>query len=255
MTKSNENQCPVSSETRDLFLSKLKSNTSSKGNEDGQETHITTNTNFSWKQKFINLFWVNKSSFQKCDFNCSSDKININDNSKQQTIRNLSCHRIKSSIPQDGKNKTWVYPSEAQFFHALKKKNWDPSPDDMKVVVSLHNQTNERVWSHILIWEKIFQKTNKNTSIENLKLSNFKGNANKLTPRAWFKHYILGHTKPFDRHDWTLTRDNEKVDYVIDFYKGDFEKSEIFLDVRPKLNSWNNIKLRLLMIFSLQRFF
>ena len=33
----------------------------------------------------------------------------------------------------------WVYPSEQMFYNAMKRKNWDPSENDMKVVVPIHN--------------------------------------------------------------------------------------------------------------------
>jgi cytochrome c heme-lyase len=46
-----------------------------------------------------------------------------------------------------------VYPSEAQFYAAMARKNHDPRAPDMKVVVPIHNAVNERAWSHIKEWE------------------------------------------------------------------------------------------------------
>jgi hypothetical protein len=52
------------------------------------------------------------------------------------------------------------------------------------------------------------------------------------------------HTKyrykpPFDRHDWTIDRCGQQVEYIIDFYggKGGMKDGKVsfYLDVRPKL--------------------
>ena len=61
----------------------------------------------------------------------------------------------------------------------------------------------------------------------------------------------MGYSPPFDRHDWVIDRCGKKVDYVIDFYSGKDEgmvgKSlSFYLDARPKLNSWEAIKTRVL---------
>lgn len=69
-----------------------------------------------------------------------------------------------------------------------------------------------------------------------------------MSPRARFKT-VLGYTPPFDRHDWVVDRCGTKVDYIIDFYAGRDEgkgsgKLNFFLDVRPKLNTWEGWKMR-----------
>lgn len=59
--------------------------------------------------------------------------------------------------------------------------------------------------------------------------------------RGW-----LGYTLPFDRHDWVVERcSGDGVEYVIDFYKGRGGGVGFFLDVRPKLNSWEGWRMRL----------
>ena len=69
-----------------------------------------------------------------------------------------------------------------------------------------------------------------------------------MTPRARL-YTLLGYRPPFDRHDWVIDRCGTKVEYVIDFYAGKDEgkgKSlNFYLDVRPKLNSWEGMKMRL----------
>lgn len=76
----------------------------------------------------------------------------------------------------------------------------------------------------------------------------FSGNSQKLTPRARFNSF-LGYQAPFDRHDWVIDRCGTTVEYVIDFYSGRNEGKNgkslnFYLDVRPKLNSWEGVKTR-----------
>lgn len=64
----------------------------------------------------------------------------------------LSVERETSSIPKaaDG---NWVYPSEAQFFAAMARKNHNPQAADMKTIVPIHNAVNERAWAEVMKWE------------------------------------------------------------------------------------------------------
>jgi len=60
----------------------------------------------------------------------------------------------------------------------------------------------------------------------------------------------MGYSAPFDRHDWVVDRCGTRVEYVIDFYagRGDAKtaggKLNFYLDVRPKLNTWEGWKMR-----------
>lgn len=64
----------------------------------------------------------------------------------------LPSDRETSSIPRkDGEN--WVYPSQAQFFAAMTRKQHNPRASDMKVVVPIHNAVNERAWMEVMDWE------------------------------------------------------------------------------------------------------
>ena len=79
------------------------------------------------------------------------------------------------------------------------------------------------------------------------KLASFAGDSSKLTPKARF-YTLLGYHAPFDRHDWTVDRCGEKIEYVIDFYSGKPDprapgKVSFYLDVRPKL-SVEGVKMR-----------
>ncbi len=81
------------------------------------------------------------------------------------------------------------------------------------------------------------------------KLCSFSGDAHALTPKARI-NTLLGYTAPFDRHDWVVDRCGVKVEYVIDFYAGKDDGGSggkglsFYLDVRPKLNSWEGWKMR-----------
>ena len=91
----------------------------------------------------------------------------------------LSQDRETSSIPKatDGK---WVYPSEAQFFAAMARKNHNPQAADMKTIVPIHNAVNERAWDEILKWES----GRGGEACGGVKLVNFKGRPNEKSPKA-----------------------------------------------------------------------
>ncbi|RMZ85838.1 hypothetical protein DV737_g409, partial [Chaetothyriales sp. CBS 132003] len=149
----------------------------------------------------------------------------------------------------------WIYPSESQFYHAVLAKNTASSPDALLAsishIVPIHNAVNERAWSLIKAWEAPFHGRG----------------AGALTPRAKWNSWVLGYKTPFDRHDWVVERcDGQKVEYVIDFYEGKSDLAaaastattpptrqaqanpasvNFYLDVRPKLNSWEGWRMRI----------
>lgn len=78
------------------------------------------------------------------------------------------------------------------------------------------------------------------------RLDSFTGLSSKMSPKARL-NTLLGYTPPFDRHDWVVDRCGTKVEYVIDFYTGKNDKGgrpSFYLDVRPKLNSWEGARMR-----------
>lgn len=159
----------------------------------------------------------------------------------------LPTDRVISSIPRTDAEANWIYPSQKQFFEAMKRKNWDPEAADMQTVVPIHNQVNEIAWRHILNWERTTQ-AEAVQKCGGISLTSFKGDSKKLTPRAWFNSAVLGQPRPFDRHDWTVDRCGVQVPYVIDFYGAE---TGVVVDVRPKLQSWEGLKLRLGRAFGL----
>lgn len=152
-----------------------------------------------------------------------------------------------SSSSSSAESKNWVYPSEKQFYDALLRKKYSPSPSTIPAIIPLHNAVNERAWSLILSdWEYRSPSARaRNNPCGGPRLRSFSGDSSKLTPRARL-YGLMGYEPPFDRHDWVVERcGGETIEYVIDFYKGRGGGLSFFLDVRPKLNSWAGWKLRI----------
>ncbi|KAJ2156084.1 Cytochrome c1 heme lyase [Coemansia sp. RSA 552] len=123
------------------------------------------------------------------------------------------------------------------FFNAMKRKNWDPSEQDMKTVVPIHNVVNEMCWKHILDWESM----HRGACGDGPKLLKFEGRAKDPTPKARLRS-LIGYQPPFDTHQWTVDRCGKPVKYVIDFYQGRQDPNNpaspsFFLDVRPALTA------------------
>ncbi|GMM55052.1 cytochrome c1 heme lyase [Maudiozyma humilis] len=171
----------------------------------------------------------------------------------------LSSARAVSSIPRTAAGGNWVYPSEQQFYDAMQRKGMAGAGErmDMRAVIPIHNDVNERVWRSIERWEgaETSVPAKEGTATEtraapSLSLTSFQGDSKKVTPRAWIRHYLLRMDLPFDRHDWVVERRAaagavpRRIDYVIDFY---MDKTRgVYLDVRPKLNTLEGCKRRLL---------
>jgi cytochrome c heme-lyase len=93
--------------------------------------------------------------------------------------------REVSSIPKPADG-NWVYPSEAQFFAAMERKNHNPNAADMKTVVPIHNAVNERAWTEILKWEK----GRGAEACGGPQLVNFKGRPKDRSPKATIKTFF-----------------------------------------------------------------
>ncbi|CUS24888.1 LAQU0S21e00716g1_1 [Lachancea quebecensis] len=235
MGSESENTCPVDHTAREAWLKNM-----SKTDEAG-ETGAATGESCPVNHEARKV-WLRQAEASNTPeaVECTSDQ--IPNTPQYKTDVKLPTEREVSSIPRTGaEGQHWVYPSQKQFFEAMLRKQWNPSSDDMKTVVPIHNQVNERVWNYIKLWEKGQGGEN----CGGVQLTSFKGDSKKLTPRAWFRSSILGYSKPFDRHDWTVDRCGKNVDYVIDFYSSDSPVGpSVYLDVRPKLNSKEGILLR-----------
>lgn len=136
------------------------------------------------------------------------------------------------------------------FFEAMRRKNHAPNPTDMATVVPIHNAVNERAWAEIKSWENRFAGA-ENARCGGPRLRSFSGDSSRVSPRArWLG--LWGYEGPFDRHDWVVERcegdgdgEGAVVEYVIDFYRGRGGGLSFYLDVRPKLNSWEGWRMRL----------
>ena len=177
-----------------------------------------------------------------------------------------SSPNAQSENPITSLEGNWIYPSEHQFHSALVRKHGAsnaPAEDMIPSIIPIHNAVNERTWKEILDWERVSARPVTAVSVdprEDTKaamqaaapqLVSFKGDSQKLTPRARFRGWI-GYQAPFDRHDWIVRRLNgEQVEYVIDFYAGKSVPGaggnmplSFYLDVRPKLNSFEGCRMR-----------
>jgi cytochrome c heme-lyase len=94
----------------------------------------------------------------------------------------LSNERETSSIPKLAEG-NWVYPSEAQFFAAMARKNHNPQTSDMKTIVPIHNAVNERAWMEVMKWEA----GRGSERCGGVKLVNFKGRPGERSLRARWK--------------------------------------------------------------------
>ena len=141
----------------------------------------------------------------------------------------------------------------------MARKSLSPREEDMALVVPIHNAVNERAWADIKAWELGNAKAKeRNEACGGPRLRSFRGDSGRLTPRARVYGW-LGYERPFDRHDWVVERCGEGDDvgkkgrrrgadeivYIIDFYRGRGGMGNFYLDVRPKLNSWEGWRLRL----------
>ncbi|GMM36052.1 cytochrome c1 heme lyase [Saccharomycopsis crataegensis] len=223
-------KCPVDPSTRDEWLKNMKQ----QGGSGMPSNHPTMSYDIEEPKNNNNNATDGKS--------CSSNE--LPDEPTYKTQVDLPIAREVSSIPRTGEDSNWVYPSQKQFFEAMQRKNWNPEASDMKTVVPIHNVVNERVWRLIQMWEN----GQGGDQCGGIQLTSFKGKSKKLTPRARWR-LLWGYERPFDRHDWIVNRCGKDVEYVIDFYSGKQDPNSkspaFFLDVRPKLNSFEGWRLRI----------
>ena len=153
-------------------------------------------------------------------------------------VASLPVQRKVSSIPRSSeKEEYWVYPSQQQFYNSMKRKNFEPSEDDMSTVVAMHNAVNEMTWHKILKWEQKYSETCGNPT-----LKKFGGKSEDISPKARIMSWF-GYSLPFDRHDWIVDRCGKDVPYIIDFYSGNKDGTNslvaMHIDARPRLDSFS----------------
>ncbi|CAO0797044.1 unnamed protein product [Mucor circinelloides] len=159
-----------------------------------------------------------------------------------QTIE-LPTERVISSIPKSkGDDSKWEYPSPQQFYNALRRKGWETPEEEIETMVDIHNFLNEEAWQEVLKWESKY----KCDCAEDPYLSKFQGRPQEPTPKARW-HALFGAPKPFDRHDWYISRCGQSRRYVIDYYEAPEEVPGVpvfHLDVRPALDDTESVMVR-----------
>ncbi|KAL7793806.1 cytochrome c/c1 heme-lyase [Trichoderma ceciliae] len=269
--------CPVDHKTRDAWLSQARAAEASKQQQSEQNRQAAcpvdhsskASASSSWTQTLSSIIWSSPSPTEPTKpanhpanhpaIPSSASPSRLDNSRVTSTIprsftaspeecpvdhgasANPSNAEIESGVDASG---NWVYPSEKMFFEAMKRKGYDAREVDMKTVVPIHNAVNERAWQQIKEWEAPYLAESK---CSGPKLSSFANKSTRMTPTARI-NTILGYAAPFDRHDWVIDRCGTRVDYVIDFYAGRPGGStggpSFYLDVRPKVNTMEGIKMR-----------
>ncbi|KAF8299955.1 cytochrome c and c1 heme-lyase [Clavulina sp. PMI_390] len=190
--------------------------------------------------------------------------LNLSQSPSPNQSKILSTERETSSIPRvvansetgdylnQGEAKNWVYPSPQQFYNALMRKGHDMPEDQMATMVQLHNFLNEEAWNEVLQWEGRLDP--RATSVP--KLAEINGKPRELTYKArslmwasWALPSYFQAQRPFDRHDWVITRSSgQRIRYVIDYYRDEADEDgnpAFVLDVRPASDSISSVLLKL----------
>ncbi|KAG1440265.1 hypothetical protein G6F56_011996 [Rhizopus delemar] len=169
---------------------------------------------------------------------------NLNQVKQEDQSIDLPTERVISSIPKTkGSDDKWEYPSPQQFYNALRRKGWETPEEHIETMVDIHNFLNEEAWNEVIKWENKYNCECK----EDPYLSKFQGRPKDLTPKARW-HTLFGAVKPFDRHDWYVSRCGATRRYVIDYYEAPEEVPGVpvfHLDIRPALDDAESIMVRL----------
>lgn len=104
----------------------------------------------------------------------------------------------------------WVYPSEQQYYNAIKRKGYKASAADMPSTLAIHNAVNEKGWQMVQEWERAHAEAAATATpaagggeggagVPAPKLLRFTGRPQDTSPKAWVKSTLLGYRPPFDR--------------------------------------------------------
>jgi len=183
-------------------------------------------------------------------YNAAANDIAFNQERRPEQTHNMSVKRTLSGIPKadytpahqptkdsasgaEIKSDHWVYPSEQQYYNAMKKKGYNPPEQDIGAILAIHNMVNETGWQLVKEWEAFRGNLSP-------KLKRFEGKPQVLSPKARFLTWV-GVPPPFDRHDWIVDRGGQEVRYVIDFHNVPHNSGAhgvpVHMDVRPALDS------------------
>merc|ERR1740136_311810 len=80
-------------------------------------------------------------------------------------------------------------------------------------VAQVHAIVTDQTWKQILEYEALHWKECKEP-----KLARFQGMDGIYSIKAKINHYLFGHPWPYDRHDWSVERNDKEVKYIIDYW-------------------------------------
>ena len=181
-----------------------------------------------------------------CDSSTNLPDESILQREGSDTANSLPTERSASTIPRSEAS-TWLYPSPRMFYNALHRKGFDTAPEDIHSMLQVHNFLNEQVWKEILQWEEAGGHAEEARICGELRLKRFMGRPQELSPKARLCGWLFGTPKPFDRHDWTVSRCGKEVRYVIDYYAAGESgplANVFYVDVRPALDSFDAFYVR-----------
>jgi cytochrome c heme-lyase len=123
----------------------------------------------------------------------------------------------------------------------MKRKGWEGIEEEsIPSFLQVHNSVNERSWKELCKWEQS-DGNNSNNNSNNIELVRFEGRPKDISPKAWFCSTFLFYDKPFDRHDWYISKNGSaEKRYVLDFYMSENKFSglpKVDIDVRPALDT------------------
>jgi cytochrome c heme-lyase len=124
-------------------------------------------------------------------YNAAANDIVFDDKPQAKQTTKLETVRAVSSIPkgdfspahQPANAERWVYPSEQQYYNAMRKKGYNPQEGDVSVILAIHNMVNERGWSQIKEWEGL-------RGCDEPKLKRFMGRPTDISPKAHLLHFL-----------------------------------------------------------------
>ena len=153
----------------------------------------------------------------------------------------LDTTRVKSTIPKGGTVTTWEYPSPQMFWNAMVRKNKSEGaePEDMDLVVAIHNNMNEKTWKQVIAWEALHKDQFEHVEGGAPTLLRFTGRPDENSPKAKLKNWVFGCPAPFDRHDWIVDRAGKEIRYIIDYYHDD---GGVDKDAKPGLNDNDTVQ-------------
>jgi cytochrome c heme-lyase len=143
-------QCPVDHKSRQTVTSLSSMNSEKEGC--GSETLINASNNM--------LLYPNQkpAKGQRIPLRTTRELSSIPRVLSETTNNRTEDGNESGSANVCNEEKVWIYPSEQMFFNAMRRKNWNPREEDMRVVIQMHNAVNEKAWKEILEWEKLHEK-------------------------------------------------------------------------------------------------